>query len=131
MHTFGIEDQRTAHFPDDVCFAWFTIADPKVEQRDNLGLCAKVREADQPLDAAIKSSEDKPARATEGPTTKEIAEAILALPGKERVILALYIFEELTLQEIGTVLHLADFNVAEIVASALSQLGVLLKAQPV
>ena len=55
-------------------------------------------------------------------TTRMMAEAIAALRQKERQVLALYYFEELTMKEVGTILNINESRVSQIVAGALDRL---------
>ena len=58
------------------------------------------------------------ARILEDHTAEQITAAIVALPAKRRVVLALCYFEQLTEQEIGMVLHLTESQVSEILTFA-------------
>jgi RNA polymerase sigma factor for flagellar operon FliA len=50
--------------------------------------------------------------------TKGLKEAIDALPEKEKVVLSLYYYEELTMKEVGKVLNLTESRVCQIHAQA-------------
>jgi RNA polymerase sigma factor for flagellar operon FliA len=51
-----------------------------------------------------------------------LREAVAALPQKERVVLALYYYEDLNLRQIGEVLHLTESRVSQIRSQALRRL---------
>lgn len=51
-----------------------------------------------------------------------LAKAIDSLPEKERLVLALYYYEELTLKEIGAVLEVSESRVCQIHSQAISRL---------
>lgn len=55
-------------------------------------------------------------------TRETIAELIDTLPEKERVVLSLYYWEELTMQEIGKILKITESRVCQIHSQALSKL---------
>lgn len=58
---------------------------------------------------------------------EEIKESIQQLPERERLILALYFYEELTLNDIGLVLDLSESRVSQILSKTLLQLKSVLK----
>ena len=66
----------------------------------------------------------------EGQTREELAAAIQTLPEKERLVLTLYYFEELTLKEIGLALGVVESRVSQIRASALRRLRAALREKP-
>lgn len=51
-----------------------------------------------------------------------LREAVAALPQKERIVLALYYYEQLNLRQIGEVLHLTESRVSQIRTQALKRL---------
>lgn len=55
-------------------------------------------------------------------TKEKMANLIESLPKKEKVVLALYYYEELTMQEIGKVLDITESRVCQIHSQALSKL---------
>lgn len=57
----------------------------------------------------------------------EIKEAIDALPEKERLVLSLYYYEELTLKEIGMVMELTESRICQIHSHAVLKLRGVLK----
>jgi RNA polymerase sigma factor for flagellar operon FliA len=58
---------------------------------------------------------------------QHLAEAIDALPQQEKVVLALYYFEELTLREIGAVLEVTESRIAQIRTQAMLHLRATLQ----
>jgi len=65
---------------------------------------------------------------------EHLARALMALPERERQILALYYEEELTMAEIGAVIGVCESRVSQLRSLALSRLRVSLRealAQPV
>jgi RNA polymerase sigma factor for flagellar operon FliA len=58
-----------------------------------------------------------------------LAQAIAALPQRERLVVTLYYMEELRLKEIGVVLHLSESRVSRVLSAALFQLGEYLRAR--
>jgi len=60
-------------------------------------------------------------------TMKVLAEAIDSLPEKERLVVALYYYEELTLKEVGAVLGVSESRVCQIHTKAVCRLGNKLK----
>ncbi len=58
----------------------------------------------------------------EGQTREQLAAAIEMLPEKERLVLTLYYFEELTMREIGLTLGVVESRVSQIRATALQRL---------
>ena len=57
-----------------------------------------------------------------------VREAIADLPKKERIVLALYYYEELTLKQIAEILHLTESRISQIRSQALRRLRVDLKS---
>ena len=60
---------------------------------------------------------------------RRISEAILALPERERLVIALYYYEELTLREIGEVLGVTESRVSQLHAKAALRLRSKLAAE--
>ena len=58
---------------------------------------------------------------------EELAELIETLPEKEKLVLALYYWEELTMQEIGKVLSITESRVCQIHSQAIGKLKTKLK----
>jgi RNA polymerase sigma factor for flagellar operon FliA len=58
---------------------------------------------------------------------KGVKEAIAALPEKEKIVLSLYYYEELTMKEIGKVLNLTESRVCQIHAQATLRLRAAVK----
>lgn len=61
-------------------------------------------------------------------TREQLAAAIDALPSRERTILSLYSYEDLTIGEIGEVLTMCDVDVILLLDKAFGRLQVLLAA---
>ena len=57
-----------------------------------------------------------------------VAEAIESLPQKERLVLSLYYFEELTMREVGEVLGVTESRVSQLHSKALERLKVRLES---
>ena len=68
------------------------------------------------------ASEDPTAHAEGNEVKRILAEAIDELPERERLVVALYYFEELTLKEIGQVLDVSESRVSQIHTKALLRL---------
>jgi RNA polymerase sigma factor FliA len=62
------------------------------------------------------------ARITRAETMHELREGFVALPQKERLVLALYYYEELNQKQIGEVLHVTESRVSQIRSRALKRL---------
>jgi RNA polymerase sigma factor for flagellar operon FliA len=60
---------------------------------------------------------------------RQISQAILALPERERLVIALYYYEELTLREIGEVLGVTESRVSQMHAKAALRLRSKLAAE--
>ncbi len=73
-----------------------------------------------------KESENPLFQCLEGEARRRLAEAIEALGERERLVLSLYYFEELTMREIGTVLGVVESRVSQIHTLALNRLRPLL-----
>jgi RNA polymerase sigma factor for flagellar operon FliA len=59
---------------------------------------------------------------------RAIVEAIKSLPEQERLVIALYYYEELTLKEIGAVLEISESRVSQIHTKAILSLRAQLKS---
>jgi RNA polymerase sigma factor for flagellar operon FliA len=59
---------------------------------------------------------------TRAETLAELREAFAALPEKERLVLSLYYYEELSLKQIGEVLHVSESRISQIRTRALKRL---------
>ncbi|MFQ5500239.1 MAG: sigma-70 family RNA polymerase sigma factor [Candidatus Zixiibacteriota bacterium] len=62
---------------------------------------------------------------------RQLGEAIQSLPERERQVLSLYYFEELTMKEIGYVLQVSESRVSQLHAKAVLTLRVLMTAAAV
>jgi len=92
----SLEDFRTSKYSDSELNITECIADPKAKSP------LKVLEAKD--------------------TKKNLARMIDSLPKKEKTVLALYYYEELTMQEIGRVLSITESRVCQIHSQALGKL---------
>lgn len=76
----------------------------------------------------INSGEDDPARLLESQEIYEIVgQAIERLPEKERIVVSLYYYDELTMKEIGQVLSLTESRVSQIHTKAVLRLRAKLR----
>jgi RNA polymerase sigma factor for flagellar operon FliA len=72
--------------------------------------------------------EDDPLfRCMRGEMEKRLADAIADLPERERMVMTLYYYEEMTMREIGLVLGVVESRVSQIHSSAVVHLRVALK----
>ena len=67
-------------------------------------------------------SAEPDAALTRSEAMDELREAFAGLPAKERLVLALYFYEELTQKQIGAVLHVTESRVSQIRTRALARL---------
>jgi RNA polymerase sigma factor for flagellar operon FliA len=67
-------------------------------------------------------AEDPSSRIAQDEGFSHLREAIAGLPQKERIVLALYYYEDLNLRQIGEVLHLTESRVSQIRSQALGRL---------
>ena len=73
-------------------------------------------------------SEDPLFRCMQGEMRDRLVTAIDTLPEKERLVLTLYYYEELTMKEIGQIINVVESRVSQIRASAVLRLRSALKA---
>jgi RNA polymerase sigma factor FliA len=59
---------------------------------------------------------------------KALTQAIAELPEKERLVLSLYYFEELTMKEVGKVLNLTESRISQLHTQTVMRLRGKLKA---
>ena len=84
---------------------------------------------DEELAYVPGSPEDDPLLiCMKGETKQLLADAIDGLPEKERLVLTLYYYEELTMKEIGTTLGVVESRVSQIHSSAVGRLRAALGA---
>jgi len=77
----------------------------------------------------IASGEDDPAAALESQEVYEaIGRAIERLPEKEKIVISLYYYDELTMKEIGRVLKLTESRVSQIHTKAILRLRAKLRS---
>jgi RNA polymerase sigma factor for flagellar operon FliA len=87
-------------------------------------------EGGDPLDARIADRAEPPDVLAEGAEQKELlADAIQALPERQRLVVTLYYMEDLRLKEIGTLLKLSESRVSRVLNGALFQLGEYMRAR--
>ena len=79
-----------------------------------------------PLEEYLQAAEDvdtNPANSPELLELKEtLARAIDRLPEKERIVVSLYYYEELTLKEISLILHLTEARISQLHTKAIMRL---------
>jgi RNA polymerase sigma factor for flagellar operon FliA len=81
----------------------------------------------EPLDSLARSEDEDPyQQALRSEMTSLLELAITELPAREREVLALYHFQELTMKEVGEVLRIGESRVSQIHSAALSRLRVKL-----
>jgi RNA polymerase sigma factor for flagellar operon FliA len=71
--------------------------------------------------------EDPLFRCLRGELEERLAEAIAALPDRERLVMSLYYYEEMTMREIGLALGVVESRVSQVHASAVVHLRTALK----
>ncbi len=77
----------------------------------------------EPLDSLARSEDEDPyQQALRSEMTSLLEMAITELPAREREVLALYHFQELTMKEVGEVLRIGESRVSQIHSAALSRL---------
>ncbi len=76
------------------------------------------------------ATDDPLFRCLQGEMKARLVEAIDGLPEKERLVLTLYYFEELTMKEIGSTLEVVESRVSQLRASAILRLRSSLAASP-
>lgn len=77
-----------------------------------------------------KNQKDQLERLEENDVKKELSMALAKLPERERMILALYYHENLTLKEIGEAIQVSESRVCQLHAQAIMKLRKLLNNQP-
>jgi len=71
--------------------------------------------------------EDPLFRCLRGELEEKLSEAIASLPDRERLVMTLYYYEELTMREIGLALGVVESRVSQVHASAVAHLRAALK----
>jgi RNA polymerase sigma factor FliA len=74
-----------------------------------------------------KAEEDPLFRCLRGELEERLADAIAHLPERERMVMTLYYFEEMTMREIGLALGVVESRVSQVHASAVTHLRAALK----
>jgi RNA polymerase sigma factor for flagellar operon FliA len=91
---------------------------------------ARQEEGASPMDVLEDSSSPNPfATAADQERRAILGRMIDKLPPKERQVLALYYYEELTMQEVGKVLGVTESRVSQLHSSAVLHLRVELRRQ--
>jgi RNA polymerase sigma factor for flagellar operon FliA len=81
------------------------------------------------LDMLSSDTGDDPARLIQDSNLKAlVAQAIDDLPQQEKVVIALYYYEELTMKEIGRVLDITESRVSQVHSKAILRLRAKLRA---
>ena len=96
---------------------------------DDLGIAKDSGEQQSLLDCLAGKADADPQTQIRLTELKEIiAKAIDSLPEKERLMVSLYYYEELTMKEIGAVLEITESRVSQIHSKAVYRLRTKLKA---
>ena len=74
-----------------------------------------------------RPDEDPLFRCLKGELEERLADAIAHLPDRERLVMTLYYYEEMTMREIGLALGVVESRVSQVHASAVVHLRVALK----
>jgi RNA polymerase sigma factor for flagellar operon FliA len=83
-----------------------------------------------PLDGRVADRGESPEEAAERVEQKRLlADAVEALPERERLVVTLYYMEDLRLKEIGALLKLSESRVSRILNAALFRLGEHMRAR--
>jgi len=81
------------------------------------------------LDALVGQQDQDPLELLNlGDLKRALAQAIEQLPEKERLVISLYYFDELTMKEIGKVLSLTESRVSQLHTQSVLRLRAKLKA---
>lgn len=81
-------------------------------------------------DSASDADSDRPSlRLEQEETRRLLAEAITALPERQRLVVTLYYLEDLRLKEIGDVISLSESRVSRLLDAALFELGEFMRAK--
>ncbi len=110
----GVPVTEYLHLLDEIKGAVLLSLDKAVhedEESGTLAECLDLSVEDDPL-AVIESEQDK----------ELLGEIINQLPEQERLVIALYYFEEMTLREIGETLSISESRVSQVHTSALTRL---------
>jgi len=79
---------------------------------------------------AVADPDDEPAAVVDAEATRHlVADSIRALPERERTVLSLYYYENLTLAEIGSILGVTESRVCQIHARAVLQMRSRIESQ--
>jgi RNA polymerase sigma factor for flagellar operon FliA len=86
-------------------------------------------EAGDSLDSHADRAEAPDALAERAEQKELLADALEALPERDRLVVTLYYMEDLRLKEIGTVLNLSESRVSRLLNGALFQIGEYMRAR--
>ncbi len=81
----------------------------------------------EPYLADVKNLFDPLVNTVKRELTEKLAEALMKLSEKEKLVLNLYFYEELTLKEIGEILNISESRVSQIRSEAMKKLKKFLK----
>lgn len=84
-------------------------------------------DGETPGDPDSMSTQDPESELVQSETTDMVGDAIENLPEKERLVVTLYYYEEMTMKEIGQVLDISESRVCQIHSSAILRLHARLK----
>ena len=88
------------------------------------------QESADPLDGRVADRHETPDQQAERAERKRLlADALEALPERERLVVTLYYMEELRLKEIGRVLGLSESRVSRLLSAAQQTLGEYIRAR--
>ena len=114
-HALKMPLEEYLHLLDEIKGAVLLSLDKSVhgddEDSGTLAECLDISVEDDPL-SVIESEQDK----------QILADVINQLPEQERLVIALYYFEEMTLREIGETLSISESRVSQVHTSALTRL---------
>jgi RNA polymerase sigma factor for flagellar operon FliA len=96
---------------------------------EEIGQTVAAEEKSSLLDALLTRQDQDPLEALNLQDLKKaLVGAIEELPGKERLVLSLYYFDELTMKEVGKVLNLTESRISQLHTQAVLRLRGKLKA---
>lgn len=81
------------------------------------------------LESLLSGGPDPSARAEAEERTRVLADAVGRLPERERLIIGLYYYEDLTLKEIGRVLGVTEARISQLHTRAVLRLGGMLQRE--
>jgi len=84
-------------------------------------------DGEMPGDPDSMSTQDPESELVQSETIDMVGDAIENLPKKERLVVTLYYYEEMTMKEIGQILNISESRVCQIHSSAILRLNTRLK----